>query len=192
MIVNQPTDQTVVVGQSATFSVTATGENLVYQWKNNQTPIAGATSSTYTTPPSTLADDKTIFRVDVSNAVELSQVKLQMVCGRTAPNSNSHTHCHTNKATPPRIATPIPRHATPSPTPKGKGKGKNLSNVSTRVSVYKDDNVMIGGFIVSGETDKTVVLRAIGPSLVKVVSKEPSRSAPELYDSGGILVAQDN
>ena len=25
---------------------------------------------------------------------------------------------------------------------------------------------MIGGFIVSGDTDKTVVLRAIGPSLV--------------------------
>ena len=68
VIVIQPKDQTVVVGQSATFSVTATGDNLVYQWKDNQTPIPGATSSTYTTPPATLADDKTIFRVDVSNA----------------------------------------------------------------------------------------------------------------------------
>ena len=104
-----------------------------------------------------------------------------MVCERrTAPNPDSHrdshAHCHTDSdshALPrrlrlqPRRRLPPDATPTPSPTPKGKGKGKNLSNVSTRVSVYKDDNVMIGGFIVSGETDKTVVLRAIGPSLVK-------------------------
>jgi len=52
---------------------------------------------------------------------------------------------------------------------------------------------MIGGFIVSGETDKTVVLRAIGRSLVKAGIKgalvDPLL---ELYDSGGILVAQND
>ena len=51
---------------------------------------------------------------------------------------------------------------------------------------------MIGGFIVSGETDKTVVLRAIGPSLAKVgVAGALADPLLELYDSGGILIAQN-
>ena len=98
--------------------------------------------------------------------------------------------------TPTPTATPTPTPtptATPSPTPKGKGKGKNLSNVSTRVSVYEDDNVMIGGFIVSGETDKTVVLRAIGPSLVKAgVKGALVDPLLELYGSDGTLIAQND
>ena len=52
---------------------------------------------------------------------------------------------------------------------------------------------MIGGFIVSGETDKTVVLRAIGPSLAKVgVKGALVDPLLELYDSGGILIAQND
>ena len=91
-------------------------------------------------------------------------------------------------------STPTPPlGSTPTPPPKGKGNGKNLANVSTRVSVHQDDNVMIGGFIVSGDTDKTVVLRAIGPSLAKVGVKG-ARIDPllELYDSGGSLIAQND
>jgi hypothetical protein len=48
-ITSQPTGQTVVAGQSASFSVTATGTApLSYQWRLNGTPIAGATVSSYT------------------------------------------------------------------------------------------------------------------------------------------------
>jgi hypothetical protein len=66
-------------------------------------------------------------------------------------------------------------------------------NVSSRVSVFEGDNVMIGGFIVSGETDKTVVLRAIGPSLVKAgVKGALVDPLLELYDSDGILIAQND
>ena len=35
----------VVPGQSATFTVTATGSNLIYQWQKNGINIAGATST---------------------------------------------------------------------------------------------------------------------------------------------------
>ena len=52
---------------------------------------------------------------------------------------------------------------------------------------------MIGGFIVSGETDKTVVLRGIGPSLAKVgVKGALVDPLLELYDSGGTLIAQND
>ena len=38
-------------------------------------------------------------------------------------------------------------------------------NISTRMQVLTDDNVLIGGFIVTGIAPKKVIVRAIGPSL---------------------------
>ncbi len=47
-ITAQPQSITRNVGNSAPFSVTATGTSLTYQWKKNGTDISGATSSSYT------------------------------------------------------------------------------------------------------------------------------------------------
>ena len=48
-ITNQPASQTVAAGTSATFTVGATGSMpLGYQWRFNETPIVGATASSYT------------------------------------------------------------------------------------------------------------------------------------------------
>jgi hypothetical protein len=64
----QPQDQSVAVGSSATFSVTATGSNpLTYQWMKNGASISGATSASYTTPPTVLTDEHSSFAVVVSN-----------------------------------------------------------------------------------------------------------------------------
>ena len=57
---------------SATFTVTATGANLTYQWQSlvsggSFTNIGGATSSSYTTPALALADSGTQFRAVVTN-----------------------------------------------------------------------------------------------------------------------------
>src|SRR5271163_1064721 len=65
----QPANQTVTVGQTATFSVTASGTApLTYQWQKGSVNISGATSSSYTTPATTLADNSTKFDVVVSNS----------------------------------------------------------------------------------------------------------------------------
>ena len=64
----QPANQTVSVGQAATFSVGAAGTPpLNYQWQKNGADIPGATSSSYTTPASVSADSGAMFRVVVSN-----------------------------------------------------------------------------------------------------------------------------
>ena len=68
-ITAQPSNQTVTAGQGATFSVTATGTAPVsYQWRKNGSNITGATSSSYTTPATTTADDGSTFDVVVSNS----------------------------------------------------------------------------------------------------------------------------
>jgi len=66
----QPSSVTVTAGQTATFSVTAAGSPTVrYQWQRNAVNISGATAATYTTPPTSSADNGTVFTVQVNNAV---------------------------------------------------------------------------------------------------------------------------
>ena len=66
----QPASQSVLVGQPATFSATATGTApLAYQWQKNNANINGATSASYTTPPAVSSDNGATFRVIVSNSV---------------------------------------------------------------------------------------------------------------------------
>ena len=68
-ITSQPSSQSVLIGQTATFSVTASGTApLSYQWRKNGTAISGATSSSYTTPAETTSDNGALFTVAVSNS----------------------------------------------------------------------------------------------------------------------------
>jgi len=68
-ITTQPASQTVTAGQTAMFTVAATGTApLTYQWQKNSAAIAGATSSSYTTPATTSSDSGAQFSVVVSNA----------------------------------------------------------------------------------------------------------------------------
>jgi hypothetical protein len=68
-ISQQPISQFVTVGQSATFSVAATGTPpLKYQWHRNGIDVSDATSSTLTVSNSALTDDGAQFNAVVSNA----------------------------------------------------------------------------------------------------------------------------
>src|SRR5437764_254458 len=68
-ITTQPANQTVTVGQTATFAVVATGTApLGYQWQKNGTAISRATSASYTTPATASADNGAKFVVVVSNS----------------------------------------------------------------------------------------------------------------------------
>jgi hypothetical protein len=69
-ITTQPLSQTIIAGQTATFSVTAAGTApLNYQWQKNGAAMSGATSSSYTTPAETIADNAAQFSIVVSNSV---------------------------------------------------------------------------------------------------------------------------
>lgn len=67
-----------------------------------------------------------------------------------------------------------------------------LSNISTRATVGTGNNVLIGGFVVSGSTSKTLLIRATGPTLasfgVSGVLPDPRIT---LFDSSGNSVASN-
>ena len=68
-ITSEPSSRTVTAGQTATFSVGASGTApLSYQWEKNGTALSGATGSSYTTPPVQASDSGELFRVVVKNA----------------------------------------------------------------------------------------------------------------------------
>lgn len=63
-------------------------------------------------------------------------------------------------------------------------------NISTRMVVETGDNVLIGGFIIYGTGQKTVALRALGPSLP--VQGTLSDPVLELHDGTGALIASND
>ena len=65
-----------------------------------------------------------------------------------------------------------------------------LANISTRLRVETGDNVLIGGFIVTGTTPKKVIVRAIGPSLP--FADKLADPILELHDASGIIETNDN
>ena len=81
----------------------------------------------------------------------------------------------------------------PLPPPPPGSTSKQVLNVSTRASAGLNENVIVGGFIVSGDKVKRLVLRALGPSLdqdgVTGVLADPEIS---LYDSSGVLVESND
>lgn len=63
-----PQPLSVAEGETATFSVQATGSApLAWQWLRNGVAITGATAASYTTPATTVADSGARFSVRVSN-----------------------------------------------------------------------------------------------------------------------------
>jgi uncharacterized delta-60 repeat protein len=77
-----------------------------------------------------------------------------------------------------RLQTPVPAQAL---------------NISTRLGVELGDNVLIGGFIITGTEPKRVIVRAIGPSLAGAhLSNALADPTLELYSGGRSIASNDN
>jgi hypothetical protein len=65
----QPTNQTAIAGQTATFSAAASGSApLSYRWRKNGEAISGASGEFYTTPATSVANNGALFSVRVINS----------------------------------------------------------------------------------------------------------------------------
>ena len=87
------------------------------------------------------------------------------------------------------IVEPTP---TPTPTPPPTGGGR-LVNISTRLKVGLNDDVLIGGFVIKGSQPKRLLVRAAGPSLaaagVPGVLQDPIL---DLHNSTGQIIASND
>jgi uncharacterized delta-60 repeat protein len=72
---------------------------------------------------------------------------------------------------------------------------KKLANISTRVGVSTGQKVEIGGFIITGNVPKRVIVRALGPSLGSngvAGSETLANPSLELHDSSGAIIGHND
>ena len=77
----------------------------------------------------------------------------------------------------------------------GVAETSKLFNISTREQVGTGDNVLIGGFIITGTAPKKVILRGIGPSLQNAGQPYPGRLADptlELHNANSVLASNND
>ena len=68
-----------------------------------------------------------------------------------------------------------------------------LVNISTRLRVGTNDDVLIGGFVIAGTQSKRIILRAIGPSLsASGIVGALANPTMELHSSTGALIASND
>jgi CSLREA domain-containing protein len=88
------------------------------------------------------------------------------------------------------VASPTPT-PTATPAPTATPVPNRFANISTRLRVETGDNVLIGGFIVTGSMEKRIIVRALGPSLPGEVGPL-ANPLLELYDANAQLVAAND
>jgi hypothetical protein len=73
---------------------------------------------------------------------------------------------------------------------RGARPGTLLANISTRALVGGGDDVLIGGFIITGTQPKKVIVDALGPSLP--LAGVLANPALDLYGPNGLIASNDN
>jgi hypothetical protein len=88
---------------------------------------------------------------------------------------------------------PTPPYGTPTPAPTPNPSGSHFGNISTRMNVGSGNNVLIAGFVVWGAQSKTILVRALGPTLSSFgVANVLSDPMLELHDSSGATIATND
>ncbi len=85
-----PRDATVVLPGTVTFTVTAVGGELRYQWQKNRVDIPGANAPSYTTPPTTLWDIGSGYRCVIANAFGVTKSRPGILNSAGTPTVARH------------------------------------------------------------------------------------------------------
>jgi probable HAF family extracellular repeat protein len=106
----------------------------------------------------------------------------------TVAPTSTPTPIPSPSATPSVSPTPTPSpSATATPVP-----ASQPLNIATRGRVESGDNAMIGGFIITGNAGKKVIIRAIGPSLQSSLPDALTDPVLELRGADGSLIRQND
>jgi hypothetical protein len=166
---------------------------------NNPGPgvCAGAPNPTPTatvTPTATPVATATATPTPVATATATATATPVATATATATPVATATATATPASTPTATATATAT-ATPTPTPTPTVPGPQAVNLSTRMRTDTGDNSGIGGFIITGNIPKHVVVRALGPSLTKFglpVSELLRDPTVELHGPTGFTTVSNN
>lgn len=164
-ITTPPADQTVAVGQSATFAVEAAGSPS-YQWRHDGVAIAGATSSAYAIA-SVKPADTGAYEVTITNALGAVTSTAGVL---TVPP-------------PPQVAVP-----------NGDGTA-HIVNLSARGIVSTGEDVLIAGFAIAGPSPKKLLIQCSGLTLHQFGLPEigrPLMSLTHVVDGKTVTLAQND
>jgi hypothetical protein len=141
------------------------------------------------------AQSSRTFAVNLSNPVygtlgaqSSAAITLTAVAASPTPTATASA-----SGTPGSTVTPSPSSsASPSPTPGASPTPQpaKFGNISSRVGVGTGNNVLIAGFIITGNQPKKVIVRAIGPSLP--LAGALADPVLELHDAAGQLLATND
>lgn len=169
-----PANQSVAAGQTATFNVMATGTApLTYQWKKNGTDV-GTNSDSYTTPPTTAADDGAKIIVTVSNSagsMTSGAATLTVTSTAVAPTITTQPASLTVTTGQPATFTVAASGTAPLSyqwEKNGANVGSNSTSYSIPVTALTDNNAQIIVKVsnsAGSKTSSTAALKVIAPPL---------------------------
>jgi len=175
-ITTQPVSQTVANKSTVTFSVSATGTPApTLQWFRNGVTFAGWTGPTLTLRNVTTSDSGTYTAVATNSA------------GSVTSNPATLTVRPRGK-----VASAMTDSDAAASAPAG-SLSSRLVNLSVRSQAGTGSESLIIGFVVSGDTEKSLLLRGSGPALeafgVSGVLQDPALS---LYSGSTSLAMNDD
>jgi len=192
----QPASQMVTAGQTATFTVTASGTApLTYKWQKNGTNV-GTNSASYTTPATTAADDNTIIRVTVSNtagSMTSSPATLRVTAAPVAPAITTQPAGLTVTAGQAATFNVVASGTMPLSyewQKNGANVGTNSSTFSIPSTTTADDKAQIlvkvsnaAGSITSGTVTLKVIPPPVGTAMVLTYHNDIERTGQNLTET---------
>jgi hypothetical protein len=195
-ISTQPASQTVTPGQTATFSVMVSGTApLNYQWQKNGTNV-GSNSASYTTPPTTAADNNSQVQVTVSNtagSVTSSMATLTVTSGPVAPTITSQPASITVAARQTATFNVTANGTTPLTyqwQKNGNNVGANSASYTTPPTAIADNNSQImvkvsnaAGSVTSATATLKVIPAPAGSAKVLTYHNDIERTGQNLAET---------
>jgi len=187
-ISTQPASKTVIAGQTATFSISATGTApMTYQWNKGATTISGATSASYTTPATTTADNGAQFTVTITNAAgkATSNAATLTVTAATATLNASQTTLNFSSI---NIGS---NSILPVTFTNGGNSNVTISNITISGAGYTASGISSGQIVAPGKTatlNVTFTPSATGamPGSVSVASNATNSPATVTLSGTGV------